>query len=238
MQPKPTCITAHSGAENTPDNSLAFIRLALGLEIEALEVDVRPGAGGHLVMAHDEGEEQAEPLAAAFQLLAEHPDSRPYINCDLKKAGLELAVWELAIQYGLEDRLIFSGSITPSLWEAKPWLAAKTQLYLNMELAVPGIYSHADACIRSPHNLLTLVPSLTRQMTSLHAKCLNMNAALCVQPFLEELHLAGIAVSAWTVNEEPQMRALMDAGIYNLTTRSPLMALRVRRSRMEVNQCQ
>lgn len=233
MKPVHTCITAHSGAEETPDNSLAFIRLALGLDIEALEVDVRPGAAGHLVMAHDAGIEQAEPLAAAFQLLASHGNAAPRINCDLKTTGLELAVWELAVSYGLEDKLIFSGSITPIIWDAHPWLAAKTELYLNIELAVPGIYAHGDSQIRSPHHLVALTPSLRRQMAALRAKCLNMNVALCVLPFLDELRLAGIAVSAWTVNEEQALRTLMDEGITNVTTRAPLTALRVRRNRME-----
>ena len=32
-----TLITAHSGADDTPDNSLAFVRYALTLPVDALE---------------------------------------------------------------------------------------------------------------------------------------------------------------------------------------------------------
>ena len=34
-------ITAHSGSDGTPDNSLEFVRYALSCPVEALEVDVR-----------------------------------------------------------------------------------------------------------------------------------------------------------------------------------------------------
>ena len=36
-----TLITAHSGADGTPDNSMEFVRYALTRQADVLEVDVR-----------------------------------------------------------------------------------------------------------------------------------------------------------------------------------------------------
>ena len=43
-----TLITAHSGADGTPDNSMEFVRYALTLPVDAFEVDVRRCADGTL----------------------------------------------------------------------------------------------------------------------------------------------------------------------------------------------
>lgn len=46
-------ITAHSGCDGTPDNSLEFVRHALQTNADALEVDVRKTKDGILAISHD-----------------------------------------------------------------------------------------------------------------------------------------------------------------------------------------
>ena len=46
-------VTAHSGCEGTPDNSLSFIDYALRLPVQALEVDVWQDEAGALILSHD-----------------------------------------------------------------------------------------------------------------------------------------------------------------------------------------
>ena len=49
-----TLITAHSGSDGTPDNSLACVEYALSTDADAFEVDVRRLADGTLALGHDE----------------------------------------------------------------------------------------------------------------------------------------------------------------------------------------
>lgn len=228
MQHELTRITAHSGCDHTPDNSLAFLRHAALLEADSLEADIRMNAEGHLILAHDEGEADPVLLSDAFRYLGDH--GKQSLNCDLKTRGLELAVWELAVEYGMDTRLIFSGSISFDVFEANPWLSRKTNVYLNVEEAIPGIYRQAYSMDNS--DCRQIASLLAKLVARLHARCININYRLCRPLFLEELRRYGLAVSAWTVNEEADMKALLDEGVYNITTRNPAAALRLRGNRV------
>lgn len=49
---KMTMITAHSGSDNTEENSWAFLRFCLDRQL-CFEVDVRQQTDGTLILAHD-----------------------------------------------------------------------------------------------------------------------------------------------------------------------------------------
>ena len=104
-------ITAHSGCDGTPDNSLEFVRHALQTNADALEVDVRKTENGGLAISHDPiaADQDAPTLQAVFSLVA---PTEKKINCDLKEPDLEEAVIGLAREQGLLQRLIFSGTVS------------------------------------------------------------------------------------------------------------------------------
>ena len=103
-----TLITAHSGADGTPDNSMEFVRYALTRQADVLEVDVRMGKDG-LIVSHDETGEEAVALKDIFETLAAFKDTR--INCDLKEYGLEEDVLALARACGLPaKRILYSAA--------------------------------------------------------------------------------------------------------------------------------
>ena len=79
-------ITAHSGADGTKENSLEFVKYAMQTGADALEVDVRMGENGILILSHDKTDEDAARLADVFRMMRERPQMR--INCDLKEYGL------------------------------------------------------------------------------------------------------------------------------------------------------
>ena len=105
-------ITAHSGADGTKENSLEFVKYAMQTGADALEVDVRMGENGILILSHDKTDEDAARLADVFRMMRERPQMR--INCDLKEYGLEMAVRQLALISGLKiDQILYSGSVRP-----------------------------------------------------------------------------------------------------------------------------
>ena len=44
-------ITAHSGCDGTPDNSMEFVRYALASEGNCLEADIRRNRDGELILS-------------------------------------------------------------------------------------------------------------------------------------------------------------------------------------------
>ena len=93
-------ITAHSGADGTKENSLEFVAYAMQTGADALEVDVRMGENGILILSHDKTDEDAVRLADVFRMMGKYPGMR--INCDLK----ESCIWrDVEVFWNIEEYL-------------------------------------------------------------------------------------------------------------------------------------
>ena len=103
-----TMITAHSGCEGRPDNSLEYVQYALHCGADALEVDVHPKDDGFYI-SHDPSDGAHPDLKDVFSLIR---GSGVKVNCDLKHPGIEHAVLTLAQACGVDEQLIFSGSVS------------------------------------------------------------------------------------------------------------------------------
>ena len=218
-----TLITAHSGADGTPDNSLDFVRYALTLPVDALEVDVRRRADGSLALGHDSTGSDAPSLRQVFDLVAAHPSVK--VNCDLKEPGLERDVCQLAQQCGLAGRLIFSGTVCVDALHNLPEASAPVEVYLNLEEYVPDLYnSYRDI----PDFELKAAETICGICTAHGIHAVNMNQSLVTRRFRDRLAQAGLGVSAWTVDWPDEMRWFFSRGVHNLTTRRPKAALALR----------
>ena len=132
-------ITAHSGCEKTEMNSWDYIRLASGLAIGCLELDIRKSADGTLLLTHDPiGEKPLIKLADAFAYLA---DKSILVNCDLKEYGLEDGILSCAASCGIDTaRIIFTGSVTDSMHF--PETHKDVRVFINPEELVPNFYGN------------------------------------------------------------------------------------------------
>ena len=218
-----TLITAHSGSDGTPDNSLACVRYALLTAADAFEVDVRRLSDGTLALGHDAADHTAPTLREVFTLAAAKPGVR--VNCDLKERGLEPDVAALAAECGMAGRLIFSGSVDVNIFAAHPELHDCAEVYLNIEEYVPDLYLNYR---NIPDFELTAAETITRVCREHGISTVNMNQVLITRRFIETLHENGIALSAWTVNEEIFLDWFLGEGVRNITTRKPALALRLR----------
>ena len=132
-----TLITAHSGADHTEENSVAFLRHAFATAADAIEVDVRMLAG-ELVLAHDGmAASLSVTLRQAFEMLREDQSGKR-MNCDLKEEGLERPVYDLAVAAGVAERILYTGSVSVERMRAEGVLQ-KVEVYLNIEEAVPEL---------------------------------------------------------------------------------------------------
>lgn len=212
-------ITAHSGADGTPDNSLAFVRYALETQADAFEVDVRRTDAG-LTLSHDAAGEGAPLLSEAMALAAAHPSIK--INCDLKEPGLERETARLAETFGLAGRLIFSGTVDADVFADDPALSRCAEVYLNLEEYVPGLYwGWRD----DPDFELRAADTIGKVCARSGIRTVNVYQGLVTRRFLERLRRDGLGVSAWTVDGPDEQEWFFRRDVYNMTTRRVAQAL-------------
>lgn len=212
-------VTAHSGCDGTADNSLEYVRHAVTLPVDALEIDVRKTSDGTLVLSHDEIEpDGGNVLCTLDEVFALVAPTSLTINCDLKPAGLEKAVMDLADKHGLLQRLIFSGTVSPAIREEQPEIFEKVEIYMNCEELVPAITERFRAR-QVPEDAL-LEQAL--QLCKAHGfRVMNLYFKLCSPAVLRLAHDLGVGLSAWTVNEEEDIKRLLPCGLHNMTSRKP-----------------
>lgn len=206
LKQEKTIITAHSGCEKTPPNSREHLLAAIASGAEMIEFDVRM-IDGVLILSHDEPEDPATcvTLRECFTMIA--PEENLHMNIDVKTEGLIEPVMTLAKEFPLEGRIIFTGAcnndraLALSLG-ADMWRS----MWPGMEISDGILDNKKDG---SPF----------------------LNVAYCM--ITEENNRAlmenGLAFSAWTVDKEYFLRLFLKMGIANITTRNPVLAMKLRK---------
>lgn len=222
-------ITAHSGCDHTEDNSLAFLTYALTLPVDAFEIDVRKNSCGELILSHDETQEEAVRLSKAFQLLKKHPAKK--INCDLKQKHLEADVFSLAQQYGVENQLIFTGDVEPSLFRKGAVVYPQVIWFANLETLDPDFESWQK--LASEAEIIKRLEQILLQMKAYETAGINWYFQLAEKIWEKAVSL-GIGISVWTVNDPVQQKLWLDRQVINITSReiSKLIELQDKRAGM------
>ena len=222
-----TWITAHSGCEGRPDNSLEFLDFALSLPVDAVEVGVCRRADGVLVLSHNQPPEAGAPtLTSAFARLAARP--AVWMNCNLKEDGLETPVLDAAEHAGVADRLIYSGNVDLGLLREPDGLAGRVCVYLNLERVADLPESSEQAVWEENARLSQKMRSVIARLRGYRFACLNLYYRFCTGQTAAALAEAGIPFSAWTPDEPDMIRTLCRLGAANITTRRPVGALKAR----------
>ncbi len=222
-------ITAHSGCEGTPDNSIASIETGIALGADCVEIDIRMDAQGKLWLTHDQPAlfSGLTPLEEAFELIQK---SGIAVNCDLKEYGALLPALKLAEQYGIgPDKLIFSGSVDTIQLEENPEIAIRSQIFLNSEELVQDL-SNEDIPDRAGQTafLSANIDMASERLRALGAVALNAPYKYMPDELIEKLRERNVALSLWTLNSEEALREFMTKDLLNITTRSVSMAVAVR----------
>ena len=105
--PEGFTVTAHTGCEETEDNSLDSIRKGYESGADIVEFDLNFTSDGEAVLSHDEPQSGCVTLDEAFALIAELPDLK--VNVDCKSVANLKVVTELAQKHGISDRIFYTG---------------------------------------------------------------------------------------------------------------------------------
>jgi glycerophosphoryl diester phosphodiesterase len=201
-----TVITAHSGCEGTPPNSIEHIKAAIASGAEMIEFDVR-NIGGVLLLSHDEPQNPTAcpTLREAFALVA--PAENLHMNIDVKTEGLIEGVMALAKEFDLCKRIIFTGQCNSDRALA---LSLGGDMWRSMW---PG-QEIADGIAANKQD---------------GSPFLNVAYCMITEENNKELCESGFGFSAWTVEKEYFLRLFLKMGISNITTTRPVLAMKLRK---------
>ena len=201
-----TVITAHSGCEKTEPNSREHILAAIASGAEMIEFDVRM-VEGELVLSHYVPENAASCVTQrdCFSLVA--PEENLHMNIDVKTEGLIEPVMALAKEFPLDGRIIFTGACNDDRELA---LSLGADMWRSMW---PGqeIEDGIAANQKDGSPFLNVAYCMITEEN---------NKAMCE---------SGSGFSAWTVDKEYFLRLFLKMGISNITTRNPVLAMKLRK---------
>jgi glycerophosphoryl diester phosphodiesterase len=213
-------LTAHSGCEKTPMNSIVYIKKVLEILPDVMEVDVRLSSDGELVLDHNGNAGHAVSFEKACRAIA---DSPIMINADLKEKNLEEKVLETAKDCGITSaRILFSGCLgDPGTMQSR---IGEARVFANPEEFDAGFYGCMDMKEREE-----------RFKNVLHAICdcqfrtVNINYRYCTENMMSLCRKMKIGISLWTVDDAKDARRLLESRnadqIVNITTNYPTFYL-------------
>ena len=229
---KKIMITAHSGCDGTPDNSMESIRKGIELGADCIEIDLRMDPQGTIRLTHNEPEDYsaALPLETALRTITE---SGIAVNFDIKEEKLLYPVLEAAEAAGISrERLIFSGSVDIALLEADPSVVKRARIFLNLA----QIFARVAKDALLPETWEERGPLFDEHIDEVAAlvkrvgvECINPSFRMMTPERIAACHARGIGLSLWTVDEEADQERLLREDLVNLTTRNVAGALRLRK---------
>lgn len=199
-------VTAHTGCEETEDNSLDSIRKGYESGADIVEFDLNFTPNGEAVLSHDESYSGCVTLDEAFALIAELPDLK--VNVDCKSVANLKVVTELAQKHDISDRIFYTGireEDVKAVREQTPDIA----YWLNFDV---DIEKNTDE---------EYLLSLAKKTREVGAVGININYETCSKQLIDVFHREGLLVSIWTVNKRFDMVKTVPFCADNITTRHP-----------------
>ena len=228
MRPPRPLVIAHRGASGyLAENTLPAYELAIEQRADMIEIDLHRTRDGATVVAHDEdlsglggkGEIAAATLAEVRALDAGGGERVPTLdevldrfgeriplNLELKSGssatyeGLERAALDAVRERGLLERTLFSSFFDPVLERLRA---------LAPEARLARLFSPRD-----PERPL-------ERARAVGAEAINPWLGLVKPELIEAAHAEGLAVYVFTVDEEQEMRSLLDLGVDGIFSNFP-----------------
>lgn len=210
-------VSAHrGGGEAAPRGSREAYADAVTLGVELIEVDVRRGASGELVCAHDDPVDDSPQLRDILALAAK---AGVGAHIDLKESGYEAELVDLVDSYRL-PRVWFTTDVDASVAAVR---AAGGEALLTCGPSFAG--KPILAGLR--HYWRAAVPY--RRIKACDARGAAVQFRLAGPVLRWWCRRRGLAVVVWTVNDDRRLRSFLRArGVTAVVTDRPRRALELR----------
>lgn len=227
---KQPAITAHRGASSiAPENSIPAFEKAIEAKADWIELDVHQTMDGIIVVTHDAdikriagvdkklyemtyqelqtydvgswfSQEYQGLRVATLEEVIQHCKGKIKLNIELKPTGHEVDfeqhVIDLIRQYDLQKDCVVASLHAQTLQNVKAMDPEISTLYI-MSVALGNV---------------TAIP---------FADNFSIEASFIKEDLLTQIHGAGKQLIAWTVNQEENVRAMVQMGVDNIITDDP-----------------
>lgn len=207
-------ITAHTGAYNTPMNSLEFVKTAIDNNAAVVELDIRQRPDSTLVMSHDivVTNNDGVELESALELLK---NTNIQINLDIKETKVLNSLYAMLTEYNLVEQSFLTGIETINVKAVKESDCAGMRYYLN--------YMPSRTKVFFDDYRQKLIELLEES----GAIGINCNYKFASSQLSSLLHKKGYKLSVWTVDTERKAKKMLACKPDNITTKSPEMIQKV-----------
>lgn len=200
-------VTAHTGCQDTPENSMESLRAAVESGTDIVEFDLRQSFDGTLVLSHDivVRESSCITLEEAFDYLR---DKAVQINVDVKETRTLSALHDMILRYGFEDRVFLTGIAMNDVD--------------NVKADCPGIDYYLNY---SPSRVKIFFSDYQQKLLAVMQESgavgINCNYKYACATLSNFLHDNGYKLSVWTVDKKKTMKRILVCSPDNITTRYP-----------------
>jgi glycerophosphoryl diester phosphodiesterase len=213
-----TMIVAHSGCDNTVQDSMEGIIAALNQNVDYIEVDLRLYEG-NVYLSHNPFDGNQLNRYVTFQnVLKLLAPEKVKLNCDLKERSVFNYALKNLREYGMEERVVFTGDYENSI-DAN----AKYSYFLNVDKKDLHLYNNiieeqdADKIINFYKN------SKDKAMTAL-----NIDYRIISPAAKAKFYASGIRISYWTVDDSNDIDHLLQNNVFSITTNNIAYAVLAR----------
>ncbi|MDY6017095.1 MAG: glycerophosphodiester phosphodiesterase [Oscillospiraceae bacterium] len=198
--------TAHTGCADTPENSLESIEKGAENGALIVEFDLSFSSDNIPVLSHDAPKGGEVTLEEAFRKLSGYETLRA--NVDVKSTANLAEVQRLAEEYGLLDRIFYTG-VNLDFLDAVRRDSPKIRYYLNVDIE------------KSKNKDREYIESLVRTVSESGAIGINFCKDNATKEIVSAFHDAGLLVSIWTADSDFDIYRVLSLAPDNITTRRP-----------------
>ncbi|MCY6371069.1 glycerophosphodiester phosphodiesterase [Clostridium ganghwense] len=204
---KRTLITSHSGCLNTKMNSMEYIKKAMQMNVDIIEVDIRYTENNKVLLNHDELDK--ENLDGYLSLESLIDVIKPYkniqLNLDIKELDKFQVLENLIIEKDMLDRAFLSG-VKPEMVRELNKKGYKLPMLVNYRLDVER------------NTEIDYLKELVDDIKTMNVKGVNLHYPRASEELVNIFHEAGIFISVWTVDEEEIMDKMIEIGVDSIST--------------------
>lgn len=203
-------VTAHTGCEDTPMNSLESIAKAYESGADIVEFDISFNKNNVPVLSHDKPNGGEITVEEAFIVLGEYKNLK--VNLDIKGTENLTEVQNLAKKYNMLDRVFYTG-VSEDFVEAVRKDSPEIMYYLNSWDILPEKKQTEEYLL-----------SIVEKIKGYGAIGLNFHYENASEKLIDILHKHGLLASLWTINTEKDFNRVLGMNPDNITTKKPTLA--------------
>ncbi|SHE31965.1 glycerophosphoryl diester phosphodiesterase [Marinitoga hydrogenitolerans DSM 16785] len=219
-------ITAHSGCNDTEDNSFEHIYSAINSSADIIEVDIDMSKDKVLVLSHDpfiyknsgHFEKTSNVInnilrkngVISLEEVLKDINMKIHLNLDLKSEDVIEPVITLLKKLNYTEKIIFSGC-------SSSWVMKLRELDDNYAIFL----NSQEFEYLTKEDISIFNKTLIKIAIKTGAIGININYKLCNENLVYNAHLNGLFVQVWTVDRKEDMKKMIRMNVDGITTHYP-----------------